>query len=251
MTVIGIIPARYLSSRFPGKMLAMINGTSLIQRTYESAKKASKLDRLIVATDDERIYEHVKSFGGEVCMTSIDCQNGTERLVDAFKRHPELQTGEIYVNIQGDRPCIPAHSIDGIIDALIASPHDVMATPIVKTEDLEEIMNPASVKCIIDKNNYALYFSRHPIPYTKASPSCFKHVGIYAFRKEFLLQFAELSDTPLQLHEDLEQLKALEHGFRIKTVTLENEVDLSVDFPDDIQKVEKWLCNQNNQNISL
>lgn len=242
MTVIGIIPARYQSSRFPGKMLAMINGKTLLQRTYESANKSTKLNRLVVATDDRRIYDHVKDFGGDVFMTSIECTNGTERLVDAFRRYPELQKGEIFVNIQGDRPCIPTNSIDDIVEALLLSPQDVLATPIVKISDPEEIMSPASVKCVIDKNGYALYFSRCPIPYTKSeNGTFFKHVGIYAFRKDFLLHYAELPETPLQLREDLEQLKVLEHGFRIKTVLLENQADPSVDLPSDVEKVEKWL----------
>ena len=244
MLVIGVIPARYQSSRFPAKMLAPIMGKSLIQRTYESAKKCSSLDRLVIATDHELIYEHAKNFGAEVYMTAVECLNGTERLVDAIRRNPELQDGEIFVNIQGDRPCLSASSIDEIVLALKNNPQELMATPVVKIFDSHEIENPGSVKCVLDKNGYALYFSRLPIPYSKTSPQCYKHVGIYAFRKDFLLKYVELPDTPLQLQEDLEQLKVLEHGFRIKTVEI-SEDDLSVDYLDDINKVEKWLCSQN------
>ncbi len=225
-------------------MLAPILGKTLLQRTYECAKEAKTLKRLVIATDDERILEHAKSFGAECYMTSVDCLNGTVRLVDAIKTYPELSTGDIYVGIQGDRPCIHYTAIDKIVNALIDHPHDVMATPITQISNSCEIENPASVKCVLDRNGYALYFSRRPIPYSKDGAACFKHVGIYAFRKDFLLKYVELSDTPLQLMEDLEQLKVLEHGFRIKTVQI-GEEDPSVDYPDDIHKVEKWLCKQN------
>ena len=244
MTVIGIIPARYKSSRFPAKMLAPILGKSLLQRTYECAKKSKTLHRLVIAVDDERVFEHAKSFGAECVMTSVDCLNGTVRLVDAIQGNPELQKADIYVNIQGDRPCLCPYSIDKIVLALTDNPHDVMATPITQIVDLNEIENPANVKCVLDKNGYALYFSRRPIPFSKEAAFCYKHVGIYAFRKDFLMQYVELADTPLQLIEDLEQLKVLEHGFRIRTVEI-GEEDLSVDYPDDIYKVEKWLCKQN------
>jgi len=240
MTVIGIIPARYASSRLPGKMLLPILGKSLLQRTYECAKHSTKLDRLIIATDDKRIYDHGKSFGAECYMTAIECLNGTERLVDAIKRYPELQKGEIFVNIQGDRPCLPSRSIDATVDALLKCSLDVMTTPIVKIFNREDIDNPASVKCVLDKHGYALYFSRTAIPYPKPTMPCYKHLGLYAYRKDFLMQYVELADTPLQLQEDLEQLKVLEHGFRIKTVEVD-EVDLSVDVPEDIDKVEQWL----------
>jgi 3-deoxy-manno-octulosonate cytidylyltransferase (CMP-KDO synthetase) len=242
MTVLAVIPARFQSSRFPGKMLANILGKSLIQRTYESSKECLLIDKLIVATDDERIFDHVKSFGGDVVMTSIDCLNGTYRIVDALKRYPELTQYNIVVNIQGDRPCIPAQSIEEVVKALKSNPHDVMATPVVRIEDPEEVQNPASVKCVLDKNGYALYFSRSPIPHTKTQAPYYKHIGLYAYTKDFLLEYAELHDTPLQLNEDLEQLKVLEHGYRIKTVEIK-EVDLSVDYLEDITKVEKYLCS--------
>ena len=241
MTVIGIIPARYASSRFPGKMLAPIMGKTLIQRTYESAKRAKTLTQLIVATDDERIYQHVQSFGGEVYMTSIDCPNGTIRLVDAINRNPQLTQADIFVNIQGDRPCISPSAIDQIVTALIDHPDEIMATPVVKTSDLEEIQNPATVKCVRDLQGYALYFSRHILPYTKGKPTCYKHIGIYAFRRDFLKLYAQLQETPLQQHEDLEQLKVLEHGYRIKTIEV-TECDLSVDYPDDVAIVEQYLA---------
>lgn len=244
MTVLGIIPARFQSSRFPGKMLAPILGKSLIQRTYESAKECSLLDRLAIVTDDVRIQEHAINFGAEVFMTDPACINGTYRLIDAIERHQELQTGSIIVNIQGDRPCISPFAIEQVVAALMENPLDQMATPIVKIEDYDEILNPATVKCVIDKNGYALYFSRSPIPHSKTAGYYYKHIGIYAYRKEFLMHYATLEDTPLQKLEDLEQLKVLEHGYRIKTVEVQ-EADLSVDYLTDIHKVETFLCKQN------
>lgn len=243
MTVLAIIPARFQSSRFPGKMLANISGKSLIQRTYESSKQCTLIDKLVVATDDVRIYDHVKGFGGEVVMTSLSCINGTYRTVDALNRYPELASYSIILTIQGDRPCIPSNSIEEVIKALKNNPDDVMATPVVKIEDPEEIKNPASVKCVLDKNGYALYFSRSPIPHSPTKAPYYKHIGLYGFRKDFLLEYATLEDTPLQLQEDLEQLKVLEHGYRIKTVEIQ-DVDLSVDLLEDITKVEQYLCRK-------
>src|SRR6185295_14218930 len=211
MKVIGIIPARFQSSRFPAKMLHPLLGTSLLQRTYECSKKSKTLDQLVIATDDMRIFEHAKSFGADVVMTSIDCLNGTERLVDAITRHPELADGDIYVNIQGDRPCLPAQTIDALVDALRKNPTDLLSTPLSEINDPEELLNPSSVKCVVDKNGYALYFSRAPISYSKTGRGTFyKHVGLYAFRKDFLFEYTRLENTPLMLQEDLEQLKVLE-----------------------------------------
>ena len=169
MTVIGIIPARYQSSRFPAKMLAPILGKTLLQRTYECAKACPLLDRLIIAVDNEEVYQHAKGFGAEVCMTDPACANGTERLVDAITRNSDLAKADIVVNIQGDRPCLDPTSISKIVAALQANPHDLMSTPIVSITQEEEILNPASVKCVIDNNGYALYFSRTAIPYSKTA----------------------------------------------------------------------------------
>jgi 3-deoxy-manno-octulosonate cytidylyltransferase (CMP-KDO synthetase) len=242
MKVIGIIPARFQSSRFPGKMLAPILGKSVVQRTYESAKGAKSLDKLVIATDDIRILNHAKEFGAPCFMTSDNLTNGTERLVEAYKKYPELQDGDIFVNVQGDRPCVSTSSIDAIVEALKNHPEDVLTTPIVKIDNPEEVANTASVKCVFDTLGYALYFSRMAIPFQKTSHPYYKHIGIYALRKEFLLKYATLPDTPLQKAEDLEHLKVLEHGFKIRIVIIDHEIDLSVDYPSDIQKVEKWLC---------
>jgi 3-deoxy-manno-octulosonate cytidylyltransferase (CMP-KDO synthetase) len=245
MVAIGIIPARYGSSRFPGKVLAPIAGISLLERTYKSARRAKKLSRLVIATDDDRVFEHAKGFGAEVYMTSQACANGSERLVDAIRHTPGLGKADIIINIQGDRPCVTAHSIDCLVDALEQHPDDLVATPVVTITDPAEVQNTASVKCVVDTSGYALYFSRAIIPWSKGKISYFKHIGLYAFRKDFLMRYAELEPTPLQQHEDLEQLKILEHGYKIRVVPIEYEMDLSVDYPKDIEKVETWLCKQN------
>ncbi len=247
--VIGIIPARYASSRFPAKMLAPIHGKTLLQRTYESAKESVKtgvntsasLDALIIATDDERIYAHAQEFGATCYMTPASCRDGTERIVALLNEHPDLAKSEIIVNIQGDRPCIARETIDSVVHALKSSPKDVVATPVVKMTAPHEIMNPASVKCVFTKEKYALYFSRSPIPTMREGVAYYKHVGIYAYRPAFLLELATLPHTPLQQYEDLEQLKVLEHGYAIKVVEVAGD-DPSVDYPEDIFKIEKLLC---------
>ncbi len=248
MNVIGIIPARYQSSRFPGKMVASILGKTLIQRTYESAKKCTLLDKLIVATDDERIKAHVESFGGVAYMTDTACLNGTQRLIDAIKRYPELQQAEIYVNIQGDMPCIDPKAIEKAVQRLIDHPNDVLVTIVKKISDPSDLENRSVVKCVVNKYGHALYFSRLPIPGSKEAHRNFpylKHMGLYVFRKNFLLEYGTLSDTPLQLHEDLEQLKVLEHGYPIAVVEVEDLGGHEVDLKEDIQKVERYLCSQN------
>lgn len=247
--ILGIIPARYGSSRFPGKMLAKITGKTLIQLTYENARRSPLFDSLVVATDDQRIYNHVQDFGGKAVMTSPLCATGTDRIVDAINNHPHLNDASIVVNVQGDEPCLDLQVIKQIVDALISDPAAAMSTAVVPLDSLEDARNPAVVKCVIDSKHNALYFSRALIPAGHAltmqpNVAYYRHMGVYCFRREFLLHYAELTPTPLQLAEDLEQLKILEHGFRIK-VAIANSFSIGVDRPDDIQKVEKWLCKQN------
>lgn len=246
--VIGIIPARFGSSRFPGKPLAKILDKSLIQHTYESAKRSTKLDYLMVATDDQRIFDHVCSFGGKVLMTSPDCPTGSDRLVDALKQNSTIDA-EVIINIQGDEPCIEAAVIDQVIMALVDSPDAVMSTAVMKLDDVADAANPSIVKCVLDRNQYAMYFSRALLPAGKTlsyQKECtyYKHLGIYGYRKNFLLKYAELEPTPLQLAEDLEQLKVLEHGYRIKAAIV-NSQSIGVDTPEDTQKVEDLLCKLN------
>lgn len=247
--VVGIIPSRYASTRFPGKPLVEILGKSLIQRTYENALRCKALDFVIVATDDQRIFDHVKSFGGEVAMTSIDCPTGTDRLAEVVRTMPALADVEIVMNVQGDEPCINPAIIAAVVKALEEDPKASVATAIIPIRSAEEAHNPHVVKCVIDLHGYALYFSRTLIPAGKSlkfhpETITYKHLGLYCYRKDFLLHYADLSPTPLQQVEDLEQLKVLEHGYRIKTVTVGNE-SMDVNTPEDIKKVEQLLCKQN------
>jgi 3-deoxy-manno-octulosonate cytidylyltransferase (CMP-KDO synthetase) len=246
--VVGIIPARYGSTRFPGKPLVKINGTTLIQRTYESAKQCAALDDLIVATDDLRILDHVHLFGGKGIMTSIECPTGTDRLVEVLKNDISLQGASIVVNIQGDEPCVEPLVIEKVVEILVNNPHAVMSTAAVKLKK-EEAYNSSITKCVIDKHGNALYFSRALIPagkdlLFKPNINYLKHLGIYGYRRNFLLHYSQLEPTPLQIVEDLEQLKVLEHGYEIKIAIVESE-SIGVDNPEDIQKIERLLCKQN------
>lgn len=243
-----IIPARFGSVRFPGKPLAPILGKSMIQRTWESAKKVESFHQIAVATDDERIFDHVNAFGGLAIMTPETCPTGSDRAAHVVRFHPEFFNSDIVVNIQGDDPLVDPQAIQKIIDILANDPQAVMSTaaaPIYKEEDA---LNSAVVKAAISPYGDALYFSRALIPSGK-NPGFrdgiiyHRHIGIYAFRKDFLLRYGELPPTPLQMAEDLEQLKVLEHGYRIK-VAIVPEAHGGVDHPEDIKKIEFMLCNQ-------
>ncbi len=245
---IGIIPARYGSIRFPGKPLAPILGKTLLQRTYENARRCKSLKLIVVATDDQRIYDHVKEFGGEVVMTSMDCETGTDRLAEVIKLYPHLKSC-IVINIQGDEPCIDPKTIDAVIEILRCDPQASMSTAAVLLSSEEEATSPSIVKCTMDQRGNALYFSRNLIPSNKKGSYCgetpyYRHLGIYGYRYEFLTEYARLPKTPLQSIEDLEQLKALEHGYRIKVAIVKSSA-IGVDLPEDIQKIEKILCKQN------
>lgn len=260
--IIGIIPARYGSSRFPGKPLALILGKTLLQRTYENALRCPLFEGLVVATDDLRIYDHVKRFGGDVVMTSQDCATGTDRLIEVVKNNNRFNDASIIVNVQGDEPCLDIAVIDSIIKTLQSDSQAVMSTAVSRIDSEEEAHNPSVVKCVFDYQNNALYFSRALIPAGHtgkyySEKKYYRHIGIYAYRRDFLLHYGDLPRTDLQLYEDLEQLKVLEHGFRIKTAVIENQnqvnkeekflniVSIGVDTPEDIKKVEQWLCKQN------
>lgn len=248
--IIGVIPARYESTRFPGKPLVKIMGKTLIQRTYENALQCTTLEKIIVATDDKRIFDHVKEFGGLVVMTSIDCLTGTDRLAEVLRNTPSLADVEIVINIQGDEPCLDPKIITKVTEALQGSNDAAVSTAITRIHTETEAMNPSVVKCVIDQNAYALYFSRTLIPAGKSlkfrsDVSYYKHLGIYGYRRDFLLRYAELTPTPLQLVEDLEQLKVLEHGYRIITAIVDGGECMDVNTPEDIQKVEQILCKQN------
>lgn len=244
--VIAIIPARYGSSRFPGKPLFPIMGKTLIQWTYENAMRCTSLHHVVIATDDQRIYDHVTEFGATAVMTSPYCPTGTDRLIEVLQTNRYCDTADIIINVQGDEPCIDPLTIQKVVDVLVEEPQIVMSTAIAPITTEEEAYNHSVVKCVIDKNQYALYFSRALIPSGKNarfSPhtNYYKHIGIYGYRRHFLLSYGELNPTPLQIAEDLEQLKVLEHGYKIKTAIV-NSPSIGVDTPHDIQKVEQYLC---------
>ncbi len=247
--VIGIIPARYESSRFPGKPLATIHGKTLIRRTYENALRCKSLDAVVVATDDSRIFTHVQEFGGNVVMTSKSCLTGTDRIAEVVCLYPEYAQANIIVNIQGDEPTLDPGVIEAVVDTLKLDPTADVSTAIIRLKSEKDSLNPSVVKCVIDRKGFALYFSRGLIPAGKtlkfhSGNIYYKHLGIYGYKRQFLLHYAELPATPLQLAEDLEQLKVLENGFRIKTALVECEC-MDVNTPEDIIKVEKLLCKQN------
>lgn len=245
---LGIIPARFASTRLPGKLLLPILGKTLLQRTFENAQNISILDKILIATDDQRIFEHVTHFGGEAIMTSVTCQNGTERAAEVLAKFPEFQHVDTIVNIQGDEPCVDPKAIEDAVKLLSEDPGASMATLITPLRE-EDAYNPSIVKCVKSQNNDALYFSRSLLPSNHRqkfnSHGCYyQHIGLYIFRPSFLLQYPTLPSTPLQIEEDLEQLKVLEHGYRIK-VAITNKVSLGVNTQEDLIKLEQWLCKQN------
>ena len=247
--ILGVIPARFASLRLPGKPLLPILGKSLLQRTFENAKKATLLDKLLIATDHEGIFDHAFSFGGEVIMTPQNCMNGTDRIAFLLQERPDLLQADAIVNIQGDDPCIDPLSIEKAVHLLLEDPLASMATIITPLKSEEDALNPSIVKCVKDLNDNALYFSRALIPSNKKQAFSFQspyfqHIGLYVYRPEFLLRYLSLKASPLQLEEDLEQLKALEYGYRIK-VAMTDYSGTGVDTPEDLIKLEKWLCAQN------
>ncbi|MDX9701776.1 MAG: 3-deoxy-manno-octulosonate cytidylyltransferase [Candidatus Auribacterota bacterium] len=239
--VCGVIPARYDSSRFPGKPLALIAGKPMIQHVYERALKASLVNRLIVATDDERIFDTVIQFGGSAVMTDASHPSGTDRIAQAVG----AIDCEYVLNIQGDEPLIDPCVIDNVAQALISDPHVVMATPIAEVTDMSDLDNPNVVKAVVDCNGFALYFSRSKVPFLRDSADTpnkkwYKHIGLYGFRKSFLLQLIKYPPSTLEKMERLEQLRVLENGFRIKTV-MTQYVGIGVDTPEDVKEIEKRL----------
>lgn len=238
---LAILPARWESSRFPGKPLELIMGSSLIQRAYENAKQCEALDRVVVATDDQRIFDHVTQFGGEVIMTGV-CPTGTDRLVDAIRKDGSLGNYDCIVNLQGDEPCVKAETVSAVVEALHADPEAVVATPVAVIENQCELSDHAVVKCVVGLNGRALYFSRIAIPY--GNGPVYRHLGLYAYRPSFLSVYSSLGETPLQQREDLEQLKVLEHGYPI-AVAVVNDQSIGVNTPEDIKRVETYLCSQN------
>jgi 3-deoxy-manno-octulosonate cytidylyltransferase (CMP-KDO synthetase) len=245
MSIIAVIPARYGSTRFPGKALASIQGKPMIQWVYERTRRSALIDRVIVATDDDRILGAVKSFGGDAVMTSTTHATGTDRIAEVVQN---IEC-DLVVNVQGDEPLIRHEMIDQAITPLVNDGSIPMGTLCRKIESREEAFDPNVVKVVFDRNGFALYFSRAPIPWDRErwagrtslnelpfSGVMYKHIGLYVYRRTFLLEFARLSQTTLEDTEKLEQLRALEHGYRVRTVVTEYE-SFGVDIPDDLSKI--------------
>jgi len=244
MRILGIIPARYASTRFPGKPLVMIDGKTMIRRVYEQAMKCALLSNVVIATDNEAIYNHVGLFNGKALMTGSSHRSGTERCHEAVEIL--RKNGDVYdyvINIQGDEPFIDPEQIRQLADCF-AYRETLLATLIKKITHHGEISDPNVVKVTIDKNGSALLFSRSPIPYTRgkeveswlSGTTYYKHVGIYGYQSMVLDDLINLPETPLERAESLEQLRWLEHGFRIQTQLTEFE-SVSIDIPSDLLKI--------------
>ena len=237
-----IIPARYGSSRLEGKPLIEVAGKTIIQWVYEKAQMSKLADMIIVATDDERIFNTVKAFGGNVEMTSTSHKCGSDRIREVVNRHPEI---DYIVNLQGDEPLIEPSAIDEVARNVIEDSSADISTLVRVLTSAEDIDNPNLVKCVRDKNGFALYFSRSKIPYER-NPVCgefYGHLGIYGYKREALIKMTTLAQTPLEKTESLEQLRALENGMKIKTSVV-NFVPVGIDTADDLEKFKKIISQK-------
>lgn len=249
MKITAVIPARFASTRFEGKALADIMGKPMVQHVYERTSRASLVSEVIVATDDERIAAAVRAFGGRAEMTSPDHETGTDRLAEVAAK----LSSDIIVNVQGDEPLIDPEMIDEAIMPLTLDPSIVMGTLKSRIKSLHDFLSPNVVKVVTDAQGFALYFSRSPLPnfrdkwndlkdeaFISGKMLCYKHVGLYVYRRDFLLAYAKMSPTFLELAEKLEQLRVLENGHRIRVVETEHE-SIGVDVPTDLEKVLEKL----------
>jgi 3-deoxy-manno-octulosonate cytidylyltransferase (CMP-KDO synthetase) len=261
MEISAVIPARYGSTRFEGKPLADILGKPMIQHVYEGVCQSKLISQVIVATDDQRILEVVRSFGGRGVMTSPDHFTGTDRVAELARK----LRSEIIVNVQGDEPLIKGPIIDKAISPLFKDNDLPMATLMTKIEEVKDWLNPHIVKVVVNQQGFALYFSRSPIPFPRdlqidrlgSHPfgtkrplpnRIFKHIGVYVYRRKFLLKFSKMKPTPLEKLEKLEQLRALENGYQVK-VTPVNYEPLCVDTPEDLQKVVAFLSQPSQKSL--
>jgi 3-deoxy-manno-octulosonate cytidylyltransferase (CMP-KDO synthetase) len=239
--VVVVIPARYGSTRLPGKPLVSIAGKPMIQRVFERAKLAQRVDQVIVATDDERIVKAVEAFGGEVRMTRSDHRTGTERVAEVAA-HVE---GDVFVNVQGDEPLLDPAAVDTAVTSLLEEPKASIATVATPIKTPADIMDPNVVKTVLDFEGNAIYFSRAPIPWVRDTGSKvlarhLKHLGLYVFEREALLEYPTLPPGELERIEQLEQLRWLENGWKIRVAEVEHDA-VSVDVPEDVARVEKLL----------
>ena len=216
MKILCVIPARYASTRLPGKPLADIVGKPMIQHVYERSAQATIPQQVVVATDDEKVFQAVQQFGGKVVMTSSEHQTGTDRLAEVASKYAEV---DVIINVQGDEPLIDPKVIDELAQEFLNDTALQMAS-VMSIMDTEDYQNPNAVKVVTDLNHNALYFSRSLLPYPRVAgkANVYKHIGIYAYKKDFLLKFAKLEPTPLEQSESLEQLRALENGYKIKMI---------------------------------
>lgn len=234
MNVLCVIPARYASTRLPGKPLKDIAGKPMICRVYERAAKALRVAAAIVATDDSRIYEAVVQHGGKAVMTRKDHPTGTDRLAEVAEKYQDV---DLIINVQGDEPLIEPKLIDELAAAFDGDADLQMATVCTEITDESEQQNPNNVKVVMDKQGYALYFSRSLLPYPRHEGTpVYKHIGIYAYKRDFLLAYAKMAETPLEHAESLEQLRALENGYRIKVIKTPYRF-VGVDTAEDLEKV--------------
>jgi 3-deoxy-manno-octulosonate cytidylyltransferase (CMP-KDO synthetase) len=240
MSALVVIPARYGSTRFPGKPLAMLQGKPVIQHVYERAARARRAGEVVVATDDERIMEAVRAFKGRAVMTSPDAASGTERVAYVARG----RRSRVVINVQGDEPLVHPDMIDQLAECLAADARIQMAS-LMTPMGAEQGDNPNAVKVVVDREGFALYFSRAPIPHVRdperrPMPRFYKHLGIYGYQREFLLAFPSLESTTLEQLESLEQLRAIEHGYQIKLLETLHDT-IGVDTPEDLERVERLL----------
>lgn len=246
MNVVGVIPARYGSTRFPGKPLAVVNGKPLLQWVIEGSRTSRRISKFVVATDDERIADLARKCGVETVMTDSDLPTGTDRVFQAVRQIP----ADVVINIQGDEPLIRGELLDRLVEPFDADASLAMAT-LGKTLTLEALIATSTAKIIVNHLDEALYFSRYPIPYSRVQPQAglrtesnldgaLKHIGIYAYRKDFLQKLCQQAPVAIEKAESLEQLRALYLGARIKVVRVDHE-SWGVDTPEDVQKIEKIM----------
>ena len=241
--IVAVVPARYGSTRFPGKMIAQIAGKPVVWHTYQQVLRSELVSEVIIAADDNRILEALEPFDVPVVMTRPDHQSGTDRIAEVAAN----LDADIIVNVQGDEPLIDPHTVDEAIRPLLENPDIPMGTVKRKITDLEMVIDPNVVKVIVDNRGRAIYFSRLPIPYIRdeadrkgATGHHWQHIGLYVFRREFVMQFAKMAQTPLEKLEKLEQLRVLENGYDIAVVETEHE-SVGVDTPEDLERVRALI----------
>jgi len=239
--VVVVIPSRYAATRLPGKPLVNLAGKPMVQRVYEQAKRAQTVHRVLVATDDQRIVDAVLAFGGEARMTRSDHRTGTERIAEVAAH----EAGDVFVNVQGDEPLIDPVAVDTAVAALLEDPPAQIATVATPIRHVPDIMDPNVVKTVLDFDSNALYFSRAPIPWVRDTPQkvhvkYWKHLGLYVFQRDALLEYPTLPQGELEKIEQLEQLRWLENGWKIRVAEVEHDA-VSVDAPEDVTRVEKLL----------